>query len=88
MNNKLTSILLDISEERFQQDIKWGQDFDGRHHAYWLTILTEEIGEAARAILEHDLVNLREELVQSAAVIVSWLEFFDEAVDGDVRHGH
>lgn len=41
----------DIRHERFAQDTKFGSQ---RHHAnsLWLTILTEEVGETARAILE------------------------------------
>ena len=72
--------------ERNRQDKKWGRDFRGRNHAFWLAILMEEIGEAARAYLEHDRGKLREELIQSAAVIFSWLEFFDDATElTDVR---
>ena len=74
-----------ILMERDRQDKKWGQEFEGRHHSFWFTILLEEIGEAAKAILEKDTCNLQEELIQSAAVIVSWLQFFDGAVDGDNR---
>jgi len=75
-----------VLAERDRQDEKWGRDFQGRNHAFWLAILMEEIGEAARAYLEHDRGKLREELIQSAAVIFSWLEFFDDATElTDVR---
>jgi len=50
-----------------------------------LVILVEEVGEVARAILEkHGLANdkhnadLNKELVQVAAVCVSWLVSFEE----------
>ena len=78
-----TDILDSIENERSRQDVKWGGEFEDRHHSYWLTILTEEIGEIAQAILTGYNENLQEELIQSAAVIVSWLEFFDDAVEGD-----
>lgn len=42
-----------------------------------LAVLAEEFGEVARAILERDEVNLREELVQVAAVTIAWLEDFE-----------
>ena len=37
-----------------------------------LAVLTEEIGEVARAVQERDKINLREELIQVAAVAVAW----------------
>jgi NTP pyrophosphatase (non-canonical NTP hydrolase) len=75
-----------ISAERERQDEKWGSQ-DNRHER-WLTILTEEVGEAAEAILDlgdpHTFVSLagyfealqhlQDEVVQIAAVAVSWLE--------------
>ena len=39
-----------------------------------LTVLTEEVGEVGRAILDRDHPNLRAELIQVAAVAVAWLE--------------
>lgn len=39
-----------------------------------VAVLTEECGEVARAVLEHDDSNLRTELIQVAAVAVAWLE--------------
>lgn len=39
-----------------------------------MSVLTEEVGEVARAILNNDRVNLHDELVQVAAVAVAWLE--------------
>jgi hypothetical protein len=38
------------------------------------TVLLEEAGEVARAVLEQDPDALRVELVQVAAVAVAWLE--------------
>lgn len=65
-----------IQDERARQDAKWGAD---QHHDphLWTTILAEEFGEVARAVLEHDAAGLRAELVQVAAVCVAWLESGD-----------
>ena len=80
-----------IMMERLQQNVKWGEQ---NHDNYkWLAILMEEIGEAAKAITEDInnqnyphlacIENLEIELVQSAAVIIQWIEclrrneFFD-----------
>lgn len=59
--------------ERDRQDEKWGANrrLDDRT---WLTILVEEVGETARACLNQDPVNLKEELVQCLAVIFAWME--------------
>lgn len=64
-----------VKAERVRQDEKWGRDFEGRHDAFWLTILGEEFGEVARAILEKEEDHTVDELVQVAAVVFSWLEF-------------
>lgn len=62
-----------IRAERERQDKKWGSQ---RHlpNYTWSAILTEENGEVAKATLEKDTANLKEELVQVAAVAVAWLE--------------
>ena len=45
--------------------------------AHWGAILSEEIAEAVEAAALGDVDALRKELVQSAAVIVAWLEVLD-----------
>ncbi len=40
-------------------------------------VLGEEFGEVCRAVLEGDEANLREELIQVAAVAVAWVEAID-----------
>jgi NTP pyrophosphatase (non-canonical NTP hydrolase) len=88
-------VLADLVGERTRQDAKWGEQ--NHDAATWLAILTEEVGEAAQAIL-HDTFggraagSLRTELVQVAAVTVQWIECIDRlgiAPDdeggGDVR---
>lgn len=46
--------------------------------AFRMSVLTEEVGEVARAINEHDAKNLREELIQVAAVAVRWIEHLED----------
>lgn len=66
-----------IGQEREKQNAK----FPKSNLPYWkdddgikLAVLTEEVGEVARAYLEHDPAQLRAELIQVAAVAVAWLE--------------
>jgi hypothetical protein len=71
--DKLGSIVLDlVAYERDRQDAKWGEQ--NHHHAYWMTILGEEFGEACKAALEKDIENLKDELIQVAAVAVAAVE--------------
>ena len=71
--DKREHILELIYAERSKQDKKWGYP---RYLSdpFWYTILGEEVGEIARGILEHDVENLKDELVQVAAVCVAWLQ--------------
>lgn len=39
-----------------------------------LAILMEEVGEVATALQNNDIANLKDELIQVAAVCVRWLE--------------
>lgn len=73
----------EIRAERARQRAKWGAV-----HAWGsgdcsspdvaepvkLAVLTEEVGEVARAMLDGRPAELRRELVQVAAVAVAWLE--------------
>lgn len=72
--------LNDIEKERRRQDTKWGP----QNHSplEWLSILTEEVGEVAKAINEAHwggapLTEYRAELVQVAAVAVAAIESLD-----------
>lgn len=80
MNPKTKAVMEMIAQERQRQDAKWGAD-RVLTPMLWLTILMEEVGEVARAILERDWANLLIEIVQVAAVAVAWLEMFSESVD-------
>lgn len=59
-------ILEAVKVERARQDEKWGRGFKGRDDSFWLTILAEEFGEVARAIIEYQEVHTAEELIQVA----------------------
>ena len=79
----LEGVLLEIRAERARQDAQWGP---GRHltDTTWMTILTEEVGEAAEAVLARALgspsvdADLARELIQVAAVAVCWMEAIHE----------
>jgi NTP pyrophosphatase (non-canonical NTP hydrolase) len=43
-------------------------------NSYAVTVLTEELGEIARAVQDRNEANLREELIQLASCCVAWLE--------------
>lgn len=77
-----------IEDERMRQNAKWGpQDHDDPK---WLAIVTEELGEVAKEVNELTPaagpmsapgkileINLRKELIQTAASCVAWLEAID-----------
>lgn len=77
----MENILNDIKKERDRQDEKWG--LQEHHPCVWLTILSEEIGEISKEICDsgfrtEDLDdNYRNELIQSAAVLVAMIQNFD-----------
>lgn len=86
MARRHRGVIADVIFERTFQERKWGvQEHPGDT---WLRILAEEFGEIAKAVnesasaeLEADLIrelaNLREEIVQTCAVGVAWLEDWD-----------
>jgi hypothetical protein len=68
-----------VLAERASQDTTWrGGPGDCSHpetpNRQRLAVLMEEVGEVARAILNHQPAELRAELVQVAAVCAAWLE--------------
>ena len=68
----MNGILANVQAERKRQVKKWGQQ--DHHPSWWLTILAEEFGEAAKAIIEGDFLQCHEELVQVSAVAASAAE--------------
>lgn len=65
----------DIRLERAKQNAKWG--VQNHNPARWLAILVEEVGEVAKAIVEDRSFDVRNELVQVAAVAVAAIESLD-----------
>ena len=65
-----------IVKERSRQDEKWGKH--SMPPGMELQILGEEFGEVCQALCNEDLDNLKEELVQVAAVAFKWLEYLKE----------
>jgi hypothetical protein len=86
--------LSDIVDERVRQDRKWG-DQSGFPDSVWAVILTEEVGEACKAVLgptgqgTFGSDDLHEELVQIAAVTIAWLEAIERRrVPDPGAHAH
>jgi len=77
------SVLREVRHERRRQDAKWG-DQSGNPDLVWSAVLTEETGEVAQAILKTQfeggktIADVREELVQVAAVAVAHVEAIDK----------
>jgi len=69
--------------ERDRQDGKWGE----QNHSpeKWIVILIEECGEAAKAILEKESYQYRDELIHVAAVAIAAVESFDRNLERDVK---
>ncbi|MBC8420263.1 MAG: hypothetical protein H8E10_16885 [Desulfobacterales bacterium] len=66
------SVIKLILRERKRQDEKWGEQ--NNEPLRWMAILSEEVGETNKAILENNIVDYVEELIQVAAVAVAALE--------------
>lgn len=78
-------IVARVLAERQRQDAAWGPaDRRGYAPETWLAVLTEEVGEVARAILERKPSDAAAELIQVAAVAIAALEAI-EAGDATVR---
>jgi NTP pyrophosphatase (non-canonical NTP hydrolase) len=71
----MDKIFKEISRETDRQDEKFGE----QNHSpfYWLAVLSEEAGEAAKAALEKDWKHYRKEVVQIAAVTCQMIASFD-----------
>ena len=79
----MENILEEIKQERFDQDVKWGEQ---NHNPFkWLTILMEEVGEASKDALGDYSQGYRDELIQVAAVTVAMIECYDRNLNNDVK---
>ena len=72
----LDTVAHESVEEGCRQVEKWG--LQHHDHGYWLGILGEEFGEVAKAWIEEaPTEELRKELIQTAAVALSWVDCID-----------
>lgn len=78
------TVIESILAERKRQDMKWGSPSmlpKDRTPEHWLAILMEEMGELAEAVVETAAGgqgwDIQGELIQTAAVAVSWLEWLE-----------
>lgn len=74
-----------IQEERLRQDRRWGEQ--NHDPITWMSILTEEVGEAAHAANENkwngqSIDGFKEEMVQVAAVAQAVVECLERASEG------
>lgn len=76
---KLDNVLDEVFTERKKQTAKWGEQT--HTPADWYTVLGEEFGEVGHAINEGDVLNYREELIQTAAVCVAMVESIDRQLE-------
>lgn len=67
----INEIIADVIGEMERQDSKWGDQSHLPFHT-WNSILTEELGEVAKATLENDYPGQIEELIQVAAVAIQY----------------
>lgn len=82
MSEATGKILHQLECERDFQDRKWGEQ--NHHNDYWNGIIMEEVGEAAKVVIERgDIKELRAELMQVAAVAVCWIECLDRNTNAD-----
>ena len=78
--NKRARVFLAIAEERRRQEFLKSQGrfthtcADAMPESMKLAVLAEEFGEIARAVCERDWENMKEEIIQTAAVLVAWAE--------------
>lgn len=68
-------VLSDVLDERVRQVKKWGPQ--SHDDGYWALILGEEYGEVCQAAMDKPVQELRDELIQVAAVAVAWVEDLD-----------
>jgi NTP pyrophosphatase (non-canonical NTP hydrolase) len=76
-----------INIERDKQDAKWGTLPRYLSDVVWLTVLMEEVGECAQAILKCNWVNLKVEIIQVATVAIAWLEDSENHENGSYKAG-
>lgn len=84
-DQRFDSIIASVYDEIKRQDEKFGANRDN-HSLAWLAIVSEEVGEVAKEILESDCTDLfltenyRAEWVQVAAVAMQAILHYDNYV--------
>lgn len=80
--NFQADVLADVVEERLRQMSKYPEELPGQNldRRVWLTLMMEEVGEVARAIIENKPEEYRAELVQVAALAVAAMEDYDASM--------
>jgi NTP pyrophosphatase (non-canonical NTP hydrolase) len=89
--SEVLSVYADIHHERLRAHKKHGANGNSREDAdalnkEWLPILVEEVGEVAHWFTydsEMDLGDLRDELIQVAAMSAAWIASIDEMLSGE-----
>lgn len=76
----LDRVIAEVRAERERQDVKWGEQ--NHDLPMWLAILSEEVGEVAKDVVEHYVKGYREELIQVAAVAISAVQALDRKSGG------
>ena len=77
VNENTRALILEaVLAERERQDQMHGEANQGNTDLKWLAILTEEVGEVAKDILENKRSGMFEEVIQCAAVCFAWAEAF------------
>jgi NTP pyrophosphatase (non-canonical NTP hydrolase) len=80
-DSAMDMVFHEIRKERERQIAKWGVQ---RHDDFrWLAIFQEELGEVCQAILQERHDDACQELIQSAAVLVAWLEHIFMTMEGE-----
>lgn len=74
----MEKVIEDVKAEIARQDAIWGKQ---THPGFkWACLLTEEMGEFAKAILEKDILHAREEIIQVAALAAQVADAIDREI--------
>ena len=77
----LTGVYDEVDDERGRQWKKWGESNILRRDPHGaVSVLTEEVGEVAKATLERDYLQMRVELIQVAAVALEMINNYDHGL--------
>ena len=83
-SDRFANIASKLIAEQTNQILIWGKKEQEESDGTWMIVLMEEVGEAARSILEGSPHHLRQELIQVAAVAMSWIDNIDRRASGEI----